>query len=176
MAVRDFLPTAAELSKNILAVLALSSAVGGFLISPFSSPFWSFVSQQVRGGGVCVTFPDFGHTAQDTEQGEWGRVDWRRVEKHREDCGKPSLSIAVRNGGGILHSTVASFIGFDAPVGTNNFTYLFRVPDCLTIPGASGVRVELTWPDAHGGAPPAISPWVPFTILPNPEACDEESH
>lgn len=115
-------------------------------------------------GGPCVTFPVAGHRAVAAAPGEWTTIYWNDLVKLRDDCGQPHVTGVITNGGGLYHDAELSISGIIVPLGTFSMSYQFFVEDRVE-EGSGRFRVTVTYPDAINGAPPAISPWVPFTIL-----------
>lgn len=116
-------------------------------------------------GTACATIPRAGHDVEDGRPGQWVKVVWRDVQRHRDDCGTPELHAYIRNGNDILHSAELSLQGIAVPAGTRNFSYLVRLPEQIEA-GNARLQVIVGFPEAVGGAPEAFSPWWPFNILP----------
>lgn len=173
------LTMAAEAVKLFAATLAAISAI-------FASA-WYFVEPRleswVRGivevsladaleaqpipasGGPCAVFPVAGHFIKGAEPGQWGEVEWRDVRRLRADCGVPIVTGLLVNGDGFLHDAPLSITGVPVSVGQHSFRYRFQVNSNVSS-GSARFRVIVTYPDAIGGAPPAISPWLDFVIKP----------
>ncbi|MEL6960671.1 MAG: hypothetical protein AAGL89_17165, partial [Pseudomonadota bacterium] len=89
---------------------------------------------------------------------------WNGIHRLRHDCGKPVIHGWVSNGRGIMHSVDLSIDGIALPTGIHNIAYGFRLTEGV-LPGPSRIRVVVSFPEAVGGAPTVLSPWVPFEII-----------
>lgn len=119
-------------------------------------------------GGPCAIIPIAGHFIEGARPGQWGNVKWREVERLRDDCGVPVVTGLIVNGSGFLHDAPLSISGVPVEAGFHDFPYRFFINEGVTS-GRARFRVIVTYPDASGGAPPAISPWLDFTILESPQ-------
>jgi len=153
--------------KHFPAAVAAVSAVLGVFLWLAEPRIEEYITTRVQAEsrGPCVTFPRSGHRATDTPPGAWAMIYWNDIEKHRDDCGQPHVIGVITNGDGLYHDSPLSVSGVIFPVGTFNMSYQFYI-DPNVEQGNARFRVTVTYPDAVGGAPPAISPWVPFIILP----------
>lgn len=169
-----WLSRAGNSARNALSVWALTVLVIG--------ASWPFLEDRIRGfaksalgleetgGGPCLKIPDHPtggivqHTIDPVAPGDWGVVNWRDIERLRDDCGEPRVIATISNGGGILHRAPLSIgDGIDLPMGQQDLSYLFHVHEFVER-GAGFFRVTVSFPDAHGGSPSEQSPWVPFLI------------
>ncbi|MEO0859239.1 MAG: hypothetical protein AAFY65_01400 [Pseudomonadota bacterium] len=161
----------AELAKNVTAILAVLGVLGGgamWLLEPHIAAWLQDrVSAPVPIGGACTRIPRSGHFAGSGRSDDWVVLEWREVERLRDDCGQPDVTAIVANGDNVLHEADLSISGITLTKGTHDLKYLFRVPN-ETQPGPARIRVFVNFPNAVGGAPPVISPWVRFTILHDP--------
>jgi len=120
----------------------------------------------VEGGGVCVSIPSNGHAASRLRQGARANITWRNIHRHRDDCGIPVVTGWIANGNGVLHQVELSIEGVALPLGiTPRLTYQFWMAEGDVLEcGPGELQVIVSFPDAVGGAPPEISPWVPVQI------------
>lgn len=157
---------AGRVLTTIIATFAVLSSIGSFL---FAEPLQRVVgkwNEALKRGTVCSSVPSTGHEIDDVAPGRWGDVTWVGIEKFR-DCGKPVISAMISNGGNFLHDAETSISGINLPVGSSApLSYRFLVPVGTHI-GPAKLQVTVAYPDAPGGAPVTISPWVPFNIVPN---------
>ncbi|WP_424974274.1 hypothetical protein [Dinoroseobacter sp. S124A] len=123
-----------------------------------------------RGGGPCAHIPANGHRITGGLPGGWGEVVWRDVVRLRANCGVPVVSGVLTNGGGYFHDAPLSISGIPLSVGAHELGYLFQINPEVR-PGHARFRVVVTYPDAVGGAPPAISPWLSFRVI-DPEGVE----
>lgn len=157
--------------KHAAAVAAVLAVVG--------SGVWAFAEPQIirwiaektgplqSVGGPCAAIPKEGHSITGATPGSWGAVEWRGIIRLREDCGVPIVTGVMTNGGGFYHDAPLSISGVPLPVGANDLPYRFYVSE-KAYHGLARFQVVVTFPDAVGGAPPAISPWLSF-LIDNPE-------
>lgn len=163
-----WLAWAATISRHLTATVAAVAMIAGgayWLFEPrIAEWLQSFaVGELIKEGGPCATIPEFGHFITGGRPGGQGSVEWRGVVRHRNDCGQPVVSGTIINGGGFYHDAPLSISGVALDVGTHQLKYLFMISD-QAFPGAARFRVVVRYPDAVGGAPPEISPWLPFAI------------
>ena len=152
--------------KDLLLLATFSGAVLAGLQTDYARSWVMRTFDLVEpSGGPCTTIPAHGHfITPEASPGDWASVEWRDVVRHRPDCGLPEVSAIVTNGGGFYHDAPLSITGVMLPVGASNVSYRFFLREELSA-GPARFRVTVTFPDANGGAPPAVSPWLPFTIV-----------
>lgn len=163
------LKTLGEKSKHvgeILGVLAIVLPLAFWVAQPRIDEYIGARSTVI--GGPCVTFPASGHRAFDGMPGDWTQIHWNDLVKLRDDCGTPHVTGVITNGGGLYHDAPLSISGVLVPLGPFNMKYAFYIDERVE-DGAGRFRVTVTYPEAIHGAPPAISPWVPFDIIPSEE-------
>lgn len=111
-----------------------------------------------RDGCICAIIPAYGHSIEGAAPGEWGIVTWRNIDRRRPNCGQPAVRGIITNGGGIFHDAPLSITGVSLPEGiTREFAYKFYVNEQAHC-GHAEFRVEVTFPKAENGAPPALNP------------------
>jgi hypothetical protein len=120
----------------------------------------------------CTLIPNSGHYVRNKnnpasniiELNSWAIIEWNNIERLRPDCGIPVVNGVIVNGNGIYHEAPLSISGISLSVGSHSIRYEFQVLEGLE-PGPSKFRVEVSFPNAVGGAPITISPWVAFTLI-----------
>lgn len=159
---KSYLTVAAQHVRDVILLCGTLALLTTLTLNLWGEEISDYIDREI--GGVCTHIPAHGHTIRDAYAGEWTTVDWQNIVRLRDDCGPPILTGLISNGGGFLHEAPLSIPGIDLPEGSHDLSYLFRIDERVEC-GAAGFRVDLIFPNAPGGAPPAKSAWVPFNVL-----------